>query len=88
MLRRTATRGERKGLDLWRCIDGTCPGIINIDPDDAAQPPVAGESAQARFERERSAQAERMHNGAPVIAALGVLVAFAVWFGSSTSSIG
>ena len=84
MLRRKVTKGDRQGKNLWRCQELTCRGLINIEDGDAElPPPVAGESAQARFERDRAAQAERLRYAVPVLAAVGVLSAAAVFFAAT-----
>lgn len=60
MVRAVAKQGQWAGQPLWRCSDFGCPTFINIDADDVTPPaPVAGQSAQARFEQERSAYRER-----------------------------
>lgn len=84
MLRRPVSQGARRGLEVWRCADLTCPGMIDIDPSDAeVVAPLPGESAQARFERARASNAERLRYAAPVLAAVGVLSAAAVFFGAT-----
>jgi hypothetical protein len=81
MLRRTVTQGERRGKGLWRCPDRMCPGLINIEPgDEDVAPPVAGESAQARFERGRAAHAAHLRIVAPVMAAVAVIFAVVAYF--------
>ena len=81
MVRATAKSGPRIGQPLWRCSDFTCPTLINIDESDATPPaPVAGESAQARFERERLARTERIHRLAPFLASVAVLLAAGAFF--------
>jgi hypothetical protein len=81
MVRAIAKTGPRTGQPLWRCSDFSCPTLINIDESDATPvAPAAGESAQARFERERLAGTERLRRGAPVLAAVGTLLAVASFF--------
>ena len=81
MVRSIAKTGYRAGQGLWRCSDFACPTLINIDDSDATPPsPVAGESAQARFERERLERTERMRRLAPFLASVGALLAVATFF--------
>lgn len=82
MVRRVASRGPRAGKPLWACSDFSCPELINIEDDALETPvaPVAGESAQARFERERKEAHERIRLGAPMLAGLGVLLSFMVFW--------
>lgn len=81
MVRATAKSGPRIGQPLWRCSDFLCPTLINIDESDATPPvPVAGESAQARFERERLARTERVRRLAPFLASVAVLLAAGAFF--------
>lgn len=81
MVRAIAKSGPRAGQALWRCSDFSCPMLINIDDSDATPAaPVAGESAQARFERERLARTERMRRLAPFLAAVGILLATGAFF--------
>ncbi len=77
----TVKRGWRKGQPVWYCSDFECPTFVNIDDEDITpSAPSAGESAQARFERERMAYTERVRRGAPFLAAVGVLVAVVMFF--------
>ena len=81
LVRSTAKVGPRAGQPLWRCSDFGCPTLINIDEgDETPIAPVAGESAQARFERERLASTERVRRFAPFLAASGVLLAAVAFF--------
>ena len=81
MLRRTVTQGQRRGKEVWRCPDLLCPGLINIEAgDDDVPAPVAGESAQAHFERGRVAHAQHLRIIAPVGAAIGVIFAVVAYF--------
>jgi hypothetical protein len=81
MVRATAKTGPRVGQPLWRCSDFTCPTLININESDATPvAPVPGESAQARFERERAAHTERIKRAAVFLAAVGVLLAAGGFF--------
>lgn len=81
MARAIAKTGPRTGQPLWRCSDFSCPTFINIDESDATSvAPVAGESAQARYERERLARTQRLLRGAPFLAAVGVLLAVGSFF--------
>lgn len=76
MVRAVAKVGPRTGRPLWRCSDFSCPEIVNIDEGDITpHRPAAGESAQAQFERERTAFRERMKQMFAVFAALPVLFA-------------
>ena len=78
MVRTVAKTGPREGQPLWRCSDFACPILINIDDGDVTPHlPVAGESAQAQFERERAAHADRIRHVATLMAGLGILVALA-----------
>jgi hypothetical protein len=72
MVRTVAKQGPRTGQPLWRCSDFDCPEIVNID-ESAATPlaPVAGESAQARNERERSAAHDRIRYAARFMFGIG-----------------
>ena len=55
--------------------------LINIDEGDVTPvSPLAGESAQARFERERAEHRERVQRAAVLLAALAALVSFAAFF--------
>ncbi len=81
MVRAIAKTGPRTGQPLWRCSDFSCPSLINIDETDATPvAPVAGESAQARFERERLVRTQRLLRGAPLLAAVGTLLAVGSFF--------
>jgi hypothetical protein len=80
MLRRTVTQGERRGKELWRCPDRLCPGLINIELGDEGVAPLAGESAQARFERGRASHAAHLRIVAPVMAAVAVISAVITYF--------
>jgi hypothetical protein len=81
MLRRRVTKGERQGKELWRCEDLGCRGLINIESDDqGTAPPVAGESAQARFERERASHAAHLRVIAPVMVPVALIFAIAAYF--------
>jgi hypothetical protein len=81
MVRAIAKTGSRTGQPLWRCSDFSCPSLINIDETDATPvAPVAGESAQARFERERLVRTQRLLRGAPLLAAVGTLLAVGSFF--------
>lgn len=81
MVRAVAKVGPRTGQHLWRCSDFSCPTLIDInDGEVTPSAPVAGESAQAQFERERSAHTERVQRAALLLAALGVLVAVGGFF--------
>lgn len=81
MVRAVAKVGPRTGQPLWRCSDFSCPTLIDINEAEVTPPaPVAGESAQAQFERERSAHTERVQRAALLLAALGVLVAVGAFF--------
>lgn len=76
MVRTVAKSGPRAGQPLWRCSDFSCPEIENIDEGDITpRQPVAGESAQAQFERERAAFRERAKQMFAVFAATPVLFA-------------
>lgn len=76
MVRAVAKVGSRAGQPLWRCSDFSCPEIVNIDEGDITpRTPAAGESAQARFERERAAFRERAKQMLPALVALPVLFA-------------
>jgi Holliday junction resolvase-like predicted endonuclease len=81
MLRRTVTQGQRRGKEVWRCQDRLCPGLINIEPDDEDVPaPVAGESAQAHFERGRASHASHLRIVFPVAAAIAVIFSVVAYF--------
>jgi hypothetical protein len=81
MVRAVAKSGPRIGRPLWRCSDFGCPKLIDIDEGDVTTPaPVAGESAQAQYERERAAHTERLKRAAMFLAALGILVAVGAFF--------
>jgi hypothetical protein len=81
MVRAIAKTGPRAGQPLWRCSDFDCPILINIEEGDVTPPvPVAGESAQAQFERERSAYTERLQRAAMLLTAVGVLLAAIAFF--------
>jgi Holliday junction resolvase-like predicted endonuclease len=81
MLRRTVRDGPRAGKELWRCQDRLCKGLINIEADDdGGVPPVAGESAQARFERERAAHAAHLKVIAPVMVPIALIFAIVAYF--------
>lgn len=81
MLRRTVRQGERAGKELWRCEDRLCKGLINIEPtDEGMVPPVAGESAQARFERERASHAAHLRLIAPVMVPVALIFSLVVYF--------
>ena len=81
MLRRPVSQGPRAGKEVWRCQDRACRGLINIEPgEDEVAPPVAGESAQARFERGRASHAAHLRIVAPVMAAVAVVFAVVVYF--------
>ena len=55
--------------------------MINIDDTEATPPyPVAGESAQARSDRERLERTERMRRLAPYLASVGAFLAIAAFF--------
>jgi hypothetical protein len=81
MVRAVASSGPRAGKPLWRCSDFSCPMLINID-DVVETPvtPVAGESAQARYERERKEAHERLRLGAPMLFGLGGLLSLMVYW--------
>lgn len=84
MVRTTAKRGPREGRPLWRCTDFSCPTVINIDETDATPiAPVAGESAQARYELEQAAYFDRVKRGAVLLASVAVLVALGAFFAAS-----
>jgi len=77
MVRAIAKSGPREGQPLWRCSDFNCPTLINIDASDATpSAPVAGQSAQAQFERERARYAARMQRLAVLLVSLAILVGF------------
>jgi hypothetical protein len=81
MVRAVAKSGPRIGRPLWRCSDFACPKLIDIDEGDVTAPePVAGESAQAQYERGRAAHTERLKRAAMFLAALGILVATGAFF--------
>jgi hypothetical protein len=80
MLRRRVTQGPRRGKEVWRCLDRTCPGIISIEQDEETSPPVAGESAQARFDRERASHAQHLRIVAPVMAAVAFIFSIVAFF--------
>jgi hypothetical protein len=81
MVRAIAKVGPHTGQPLWRCSDFSCPTMIDIDDGEVTPTaPVAGESAQAQFERERTAHTERVQRAAMLLAALGVLVAVGGFF--------
>lgn len=66
---------------MWRCSDFNCPTFINIDEDDVTpRAPVAGESAQAQFERERAAHTDRVRRLATIVVGLGGLVSLGGFF--------
>jgi Nuclease-related domain len=81
MVRTVARQGPREGLPLWRCSDLECRGLVNIDGSlTPAAPPLPGESAQARFERERAARNDRIRLAAPFLAGVAVLAsALSFW---------
>jgi Nuclease-related domain. len=55
--------------------------MINIDEGDVTPPAsVAGESAQAQFERERAAHTDRMQRGAMLLTAAAVLISVAGFY--------
>jgi hypothetical protein len=55
--------------------------LINIEAgDDGVAPPAAGESAQARFERERASHAAHLRIIAPVMAAVAVIFSVVAYF--------
>ena len=81
MLRRTARQGLRAGKDLWRCQDLLCRGLINIDTEDTVPTPAAaGDSAQARFERERASHAAHLRIVLPVLVPVALIFAIAAFF--------
>jgi hypothetical protein len=85
MVRATAKTGPRAGQPLWRCSDFSCPTLINIDQTDVTPAaPVAGDSAQARFERERAAQTDKVKRAALFLASVGVLLAAGGFFLAAT----
>ncbi len=84
LVRAIAKTGRRAGLPLWRCSDFDCPILIDIaEVDVTPVAPVAGESAQAQFERERAAYTERLKRGAMLLTAVGVLFAAIAFFGAA-----
>ncbi|MBA3877990.1 MAG: hypothetical protein C0498_13915 [Anaerolinea sp.] len=84
MVRATAKSGRWAGQPLWRCSDFDCPTLINIDETDQAPvAPIAGESAQARFERDRAEQRERLRRAAPLLIAIGVLLSALGFYAAS-----
>jgi len=85
MVRATAKSGRRAGQPLWRCSDFDCPTLIDIDEtDEAPVAPIAGESAQARFERDRAEHRERLKTAAPFLIALGVLLSALGFYATSS----
>jgi hypothetical protein len=85
MVRTVASKGPRVGKPLWRCSDYSCPILINIDDETVETPaaPVAGESAQARYERERKEAHARIRLGAPMLFGLGGLLSLMVFWAVS-----
>ncbi len=84
MIRGVAKRGSWRGRPVWYCSDFSCPRVVLAEDPEAAQPaPAAGQSAQARFEQERTAHTERLRRAAPFLAAVGVLMAFVVFFAAA-----
>jgi hypothetical protein len=81
MLRRTARQGPRAGKELWRCEDRLCKGLINIEPsDETTTAPVAGESAQARFERERASHAAHLRAIATTMVPVALIFSIVIYF--------
>src|SRR6476660_2743395 len=81
MVRATAKSGRREGLPLWRCSDFSCPTVINIDESEATPPrPVAGESAQARFEFDRAAHQDRLRRGTVLLVSVAALLGLGAFF--------
>lgn len=81
MLRRPVRQGVRAGKELWRCQDRLCKGLVNIeDSADVGPPPTAGESAQARFERERASHAAHLRIIAPVLVPVALILSIAAYF--------
>lgn len=74
LIRTTYKRGAKAGRPLIVCSDYSCPTFIDVEEGDLTpRQPVAGESAQARFEQERSARNERVRRAAPFLGGVGVL---------------
>ena len=81
MVRAVAKSGPRAGQPLWRCSDFDCRSFINIDEADVTPPaPVAGESAQAQFERERTAHREQLKRAWVLLTALAVIAGTVAFF--------
>jgi hypothetical protein len=81
MVRTVAHQGRWAGQPVWRCSDFGCPTFKHINESDATPPsPVAGESAQAQFERERAAHTERIKRVGMTLAGLGVLASLGGFF--------
>jgi len=80
MVKTVSRRAPYLGRRLWRCTDFECPGIVDIGEAASPSPsPVAGESAQARYEHDRAAALQRIRSAAPFlfgVAGLGSLLAF------------
>lgn len=84
MVLRTAGRGRYEGQQFWGCSTyPNCRAVIGIKGQqvsagatEAALTSSAGASAQARYERRRQKQAERVRRGWPFL--VGVTVVFMV----------
>ena len=73
MVRTVAKVGLRAGQPLWRCSDFDCPMLININESDATPATrVAGQSAQAEFERLRAGYKDRLTQASALFAAITV----------------
>ena len=81
MVRAVAKSGPRIGQPLWRCSDFACPTLIDIDEGDVTSPdPVAGESAQAQYERGRAAHTETVQRASMLLAAGAAIVGLGGFF--------
>lgn len=77
----TYKRGPKSGRPLIVCSDYSCPTLFDVEEGDLTpRQPVAGESAQAHYERERTARVERLRTAVPYLAALAVLAAATTFF--------
>ena len=77
----TYKRGPRAGKPLFVCSDYSCRTFIDMDEGGVeVHSPVAGESAQAQFERERARQRTHLRTVFPIVCGLGVLLAAVIYF--------
>ncbi len=82
----TASSGYWTGKSFWGCSryrEFDCPGKIQVAETADATLPVAGASAQARFEKERERRRGKQRAMFPVIAALFVVFIATVFFALS-----